>query len=337
MLTIVLGARDLAEVRFAFSPLWECVAAFRAWRDPARHAVHLPWVSAVDRAARGQDWAVLDAALHAPAGFFPDFLSPTPVTPLARFADEVAAVRRTPADLVRRELNAAHPGGLPRALRAADRAPRAVANQLADALTAFWQRAVRPVWPRVRARLDAEVLVRSRALALGGAPALFAGLHPQVAWRPRGAGGRLVVAGPQRVTRHARGVGLVLIPSVFSWPDVYATAHPPWRPNLAYPARGLDDLWGETPAPGRPRAGARDAALAALVGATRARALAALAEPRTTLELAGVLGRSAGTVSEMLATLVEAGVVARTRVGRSVVYARTARGDAVVAALGRRG
>ncbi|MBI3789632.1 MAG: transcriptional regulator [Gemmatimonadetes bacterium] len=241
MLTLVLGARDLAQVRFAFSPLWECVAAFRAWREPARHAVHLPWIAEVERAARGHDFRALDAAVHGTAGFFPDFLSPTPVTPLARFQDEVAVVRRTPPDILRRELAAAHPEGLPRALARADRAPRALANALADQLGAFWQQCVRPIWPRVRARLDAEILVRSRALALGGASALFDALHPQVRWHPRGAGGRLTVAGSHRFTRQARGAGVVLIPSVFSWPDVYATAHPPWRPNLAYPARGLEE------------------------------------------------------------------------------------------------
>ena len=335
VLTLVLGARDLANVRFAFSPLWECVAAFRAWRDPARHALHLPWIAAADRAARGADWTALDAALHGTDGFFPDFLSPTPTTPLARFMDEVAAVRRTPAAIVRRELAAAHPRGLPRALASAERTPRVLVGHLADQLTLFWQRCLRPVWPRVRARLDAEILVRSRALALGGADALFDGLHRQVRWRARGAGGRLTFRAGERYTRHARGVGLVLIPSVFSWPDVYATAHPPWRPNFAYPVRGLDELWAVRAPALRGRSALHDDAdaLAQLVGSGRAHVLRALNVPRTTLELSDALRRSAPAVSEQLTALDRAGVVTRTRVGRSVYYELNARGRRLLQAV----
>lgn len=40
-----MGPADRAYVRFAYSPLWECVAAFRAWMDPGRHALLLPWMS----------------------------------------------------------------------------------------------------------------------------------------------------------------------------------------------------------------------------------------------------------------------------------------------------
>ena len=332
MLTLVLGVRDLAQVRFAFSPLWECVAAFRAWRDPARHALHLPWIAAAERAARGGEWAALDAAVHGTDGFFPDFLAPTPSTPLARFHDELAAVRRTPAAIVRRELAAAHPRGLPRPLRSAERAPGAMAKQLADQLGDFWMRCLRPVWPRVRARLDAEILVRSRALALGGADALFEALHPQVRWRAHGTGGRLSITSHERFTRRARGAGLVLIPSVFSWPDVYATAHAPWRPNLAYPPRGLDELWAASRGWGA-GTGDRDEALAQLVGATRAVVLRALERPRTTLELAASLGRSAPAMSEQLTALDRAGVVSRTRVGRSVYYELNARGRQVTRAI----
>ncbi len=335
MITLVLGARDLGHVRFAFSPLWECVAAFRAWRDPSRHALHLPWMASVHRAARGVDWRVLDAALHGTDGFFPDFLSPTPTTPLARFADEVAAVRRTPSAIVRRELSAAHPRGLPHVLAQVAGDPRALAEQLADQLALFWQRCVRPAWPRIRARLDGEILVRSRALALGGADALFDGLHPGVQWRATRSGGRLGIRAVERYVRHARGAGLVLIPSVFAWPDVFATAHPPWRPSVAYPVRGLDDLWAASrPATKQARAGAQgDDALALLVGVARAQVLRALVRPRTTLELADAMQRSTPAVSEQLTALDQAGVVTRTRVGRSVYYELNARGRRLVGAI----
>jgi hypothetical protein len=41
---------DRAYVRLAFSPLWEGVAAFRAWTDPGRHALPLPWITRIKQA-----------------------------------------------------------------------------------------------------------------------------------------------------------------------------------------------------------------------------------------------------------------------------------------------
>ncbi|MGW0559132.1 hypothetical protein ACWDZ4_00535 [Streptomyces sp. NPDC003016] len=58
-----------------------------------------------------------------------------------------------------------------------------------DTLEAYWQHAVAPSWPRMRAVLEAGILHRAQRLAEGGAAALFTGLHPNVHWEP-GPGGR---------------------------------------------------------------------------------------------------------------------------------------------------
>ena len=53
----------------------------------------------------------------------------------------------------------------------------------------------------------------------------------------------------------------------------------PWQPTLLYPARGVALLWeAERPQPG--------AALAGVLGSTRAQVLVTLDAPRTTTELA---------------------------------------------------
>lgn len=41
---------DRAYVRLAFTPLWESVAAFRAWTESGRHALLLPWITRIKQA-----------------------------------------------------------------------------------------------------------------------------------------------------------------------------------------------------------------------------------------------------------------------------------------------
>jgi DNA-binding MarR family transcriptional regulator len=131
-----------------------------------------------------------------------------------------------------------------------------------------------------------------------------------------------------RYDRAARGAGMLFVPSVFAWPDVYVAARPPWRPTLAYPARGAADLWSSREAP-------RNASLAALVGARRASVLTRLDTPHTTLELAHALGLSPGAASTQVTTLWRAGIADRTRVGRRVFYVLNGRGQAFKGALDR--
>jgi hypothetical protein len=53
MIRIHTSAEDLMQTRFAFSPLWEVEASFRALVDPARHAIHLPWMARARGELRG--------------------------------------------------------------------------------------------------------------------------------------------------------------------------------------------------------------------------------------------------------------------------------------------
>jgi DNA-binding transcriptional ArsR family regulator len=55
-----------------------------------------------------------------------------------------------------------------------------------------------------------------------------------------------------------------------------------------------------------------------------------LAAPRSTTELSERLALSPATASHHLATLRDAGLVTSSRDGRSVLYARTSLGDALV-------
>jgi hypothetical protein len=92
------------------------VLSLRALRDPGQYALHLPWRRAVLGELKALDTGLL-MSLVGKSRALPDFLTPRPATFAATFEEELAAVRQTPADLVRRDLLAAHaPGRLPDAL-----------------------------------------------------------------------------------------------------------------------------------------------------------------------------------------------------------------------------
>ena len=97
----------------------------------------------------------------------------------------------------------------------------------------------------------------------------------------------------------------------------------PCTPMLAYSARGIATLC-ETATPPAPHA------IAALLGRTRAVQLAALDQPTSTTHLAQRLSLTPGAISQHLTVLNDCGLVARTRIGRSVLYRQTHRGDVLL-------
>ena len=73
--------------------------------------------------------------------------------------------------------------------------------------------------------------------------------------------------------------------------------------------------------------------LAVLTGPARARLLRALAVPRSSGEVAALLGVAPSTASQQLRALWDGGLVSATRRGRHVVYALDERGRALLALL----
>lgn len=310
-----LKPEDVARIRFAFSPMWELVASLRTLRDPARQAIHLPWIKCVRPRLAGLDLAELFALVPA-TGYLADFLTPPPDTPLPDFAAELARVRRTSPERAAEEA-ARIRGADPAVIERFRADPAAGVARVADALAAYWQACFAEFWPRVYGLLERDVLRRSRQLAQGGARELFASLDPAVRWT----GEQLLVDRPHCEAGHLHGDGLVLVPTAFYWPSV-AVMTAPYQAMLVYPVLGVGTLWqqGPPPAPG---------ALAALIGGSRARILLALAEPSTTSALAGLMSLTPGAVSQHLGVLRDSGLTVGMRVGKQVVYRRTPTGDAL--------
>lgn len=316
-----VGARDqLLRVRFAVSPLWETLAAVRALVDDDHRRYQEPWLDAVGPDAVERLRLEPLVALQWPKGYVPDFLTPPPEGPTPRLRDQLALVRATPVDRVAAELQRRLEGepGTAAAVEPLLAHPARARERLADLMQTAWRELVAPFWPRIRALLDGEVDARSRTLARHGLRRLFDELHPRIRWTDDG-----VVCdrpGDDDVDLDERG--LVLMPSAFVWPAVASIVDPPWQPTIAYPARGIAELWRSPDPPPH--------ALARLLGPTRAMLLASLDEPRSTTTLAALTELSAAGVSRHLLVLRDAGLLHSRRRGHEVRYRRTALGDSIL-------
>src|SRR5215218_3117734 len=317
MIRIRFGPEDVANLRFAISPLMELHNSVRALDHPEARALHLPWVAATRERVGDLDIAVL-RALQRRGAYTPDFINPPPSTPLGDLETELAEMLATPPGQVAAEVRRVYaPEPLPPALTPFVEDPERALAALAELVRAYWERALAPHWARIRALLEGDVLYRARQLADGGARRLFADIHPEL----RFADDTLFIDMPFEGHLALDGRGMLFVPSAFTWPRPSASLEA--QPLVVYPARGIGALWD-------PARAAPPAALAALLGARRASVLAALAAPRSTTELARALELSPGSVSQHLAVLRDAGLVHGHRVGRSVLYVRSERGESLV-------
>lgn len=317
MIRIHLTPEDLSQMRFAFSPLWEVIAGYRVFLDPARHALHLPWAANARRALRGVDLSPIGALVR-PQGYIPNFLTPPPTTPIPEFTAEMTRLRAIPREMVVAEIE--HfaqdcPRPSPALCRYLAEPGRAM-DELVVALSQYWQRALASHWPRLQTLLEGDVLYRVHTLAFAGPEAVFVDLHQGVRYRAQRTQGTIEIATSYEHDLHAAGRGMLLIPVVFAWPDRYVISDPPWQPALVYTPRGVARLWSRD-------APAADEALGVLLGPGRAAVLQELAIPCTTGELARRLSITPGAVSQHLAVLRRAGVIEPHRQGRHVFHRLT--------------
>ncbi|MFI1202318.1 DUF5937 family protein [Streptomyces sp. NPDC020883] len=321
---LAFSAGDVAQVRFAVSPMWQVGASFRLLASGAADPVHRRWLEQVRPrvAAAGLDEAWL-AELFPPSGYAPDFLNPAPTGPAPTLAEELAALTATPAERVRKDLDhlGHHQGGIGPRLRSLHADPHTRLARVAEEIETYWELALAPYWARIRTVLDADVFHRARQVSQHGAGHLFNELHPQVSWHDH----TLRLVRRRTLSRETAGTGLLLVPSAFKGPGLSTRIAPPDPPQLAYRARGSGTLWER-------RAVTGTAALVAVLGRSRTLLLTELETPATTTELARRTGISMAGVSQNLTALRDAGFVTAHRAGRSVLYARTSVAESVLAA-----
>ncbi|MEU8243808.1 helix-turn-helix domain-containing protein [Actinoplanes missouriensis] len=335
-----VDADTLAGSRFVRSPLAETLAVLiRLHRGTAESPGELLGGHRDARrayrarlAADPVDAALVDAVFR--PRWIADFVSPAPPLVETSFDEEVAVVRAAAPEQVRRDLAVASTAGrsagrsavmpdsspfgeLSRRADLGELARRAdLGDRMAELLTWVWRTAVEPDWARRGRLLEADILARTRQLSLGGWAAALDRMRDGMRWLGEG---RLQINAFDYPPHDISGNRLLFVPVTMTKGWVAWSAG---RYAVIYRCSGLLAGTGATAA----------GALERLIGAGRARVLVELDPPKSTTQLVAITGQGLGSVGRHLKVLLEAGLVLRRRAGRSVLYARTPAGDAVVEA-----
>jgi DNA-binding transcriptional ArsR family regulator len=319
-----INADTLAGSRFVVSALNETIACLKALeRATAAHPGERGWLDAHLPAYRerlsGDPVTALLVRAALGTHWNADFITPTPPGEGdPAFAEELARIRETPTEVARADLAVSLGGPLPARLRRSDLPERA-----ADLLEWVWEETVRPYWPRRRQIFEADILARTRQLSHGGWAAALDAMRPGMRWL---GDGRLQINMYDYPPREISGARLLFVPVTHgrgwvSWEE-------PYRYAVVYPCSGVLAETGRTPAP---------EALGRLLGPARAGVLVLLGSPKSTTQLVALTGQGLGSVGRHLKVLLDAHLVGRRRAGRSVLYYRTATGNALVKAQAETG
>jgi DNA-binding transcriptional ArsR family regulator len=319
-----VGSDLLAKARFAVSPKAEVAAALEALvrpSDPAARAFHaahhVSFAAMLDERPARRD---LVAHSFRPrrgtqSGWIADYLASPPQAPDVAFEDEIAAVAATPGEALRADLRETTGGPLPGSLETGN-----VTGEAVFVLNWIWTRTVATDWPRRERLLRADIVARTGQLARHGWASVL---------RDLGKGREWAGDGQLRINQFDRPTRVLSADASLSFIPVTANANwvgwtEPVRYAIYYPVAGRL-------APGD---ATRRGGLDRLIGANRAALLRLLDQPLGTTHLAASCGLPVGAVGNHLRVLLDAGVVARRRSGRNVLYWRTALGESLIAADG---
>jgi DNA-binding transcriptional ArsR family regulator len=196
---------------------------------------------------------------------------------------------------------------------------------LGRGVTAFQAAAVDPYRRAIASAVAVSAAQAGARAAASGTGAMLSTLHPGVRWD----GATLTLATNYEADVELCARALILRPTVLGTRIIFGADEDPNTITLSFPATDrtlVPDPPLRTPNP----------ALAALLGSTRAAALAAIAATPavTTGGLAAVLGVSAAAASRHATTLRDAGLITTFRNGEAVHHHPTRLGSELVAEAG---
>ena len=311
-----LPAVDADHVVVGVSTMSEACASLHVLLHPWAHPVQHPWVREMrslpaDLKRDVRAWGfVYDSAA-------PDcFLPPDARTELT-FEESVGALEAMEPEQATYELlrpfffySQPASGGAEALDDPAELQRRAVAF-----LRRYWRESFEDTWKELEPQLRAEVEHLRTEVEEGR---LFDRLEPFRTELRTDARARLL----ERPSRHEHEVDatperpLLLLPSAYVWPHVRVNCDEPWPLALIFPASFVADVAKRTPAP-EPLV----TALRAAGDPARLQVLRLVTQrPRTTEELAPLVGLSISGLSKHLRALTDAELVTSTRDGWYVLY-----------------
>ena len=206
-------------------------------------------------------------------------------------------------------------GGDPELARLIFEDPPALAGRFAKFLGDYWEAAFRDEWEALEPRLAQAISEAGRRMAADGLYSFLHTVSPQLRFDES-----REQFGVDLPHRHTVDVTeerpLLLVPSFYVWPHVQVNCDEPWPLSVIYPAPFVA-VESRPPLPSTELV----TVLRALGEHTRLRALKLISErPRSTQELAPLLGISEAGLSKHLRQLASAGIVQSRRDGYYVLY-----------------
>jgi DNA-binding transcriptional ArsR family regulator len=342
MIRLRLPVRSTEHIEFSQSPLLESVLSLHVLVGPKHHALQHEWVRKLRR---------LDSDIRRRVAAFrfvyathlPDMLGPTLRDRPLTFEEEVERLCSHPPDLLLEEfgrplfdhggrhgeqvfddsgvretmLRRAAQNG-PSARRLAEfllHDPQGFAREFARLLEDYWEAEFAAEWNQLSPVLSDSIVEARRLLATLGIWPVLGRLPPNFRRDPHRPALNIDLPHEHTVVVSADNP-LVLNPSVFVWPHVLVNCDGPWPTALVHATPGLGrDAAARIPPADLTRI------LRAIADDTRLRMLKLIAErPRTTQELAPLVGLSTSGVSKSIGILSAAGLVSAHREGYYVVY-----------------
>jgi DNA-binding transcriptional ArsR family regulator len=316
-MTIVFRVPPAAveRVGFSYSPSLEAVLSLHVLVEPKHHPVQHGWVRAMRRLSPALKREI-DVFAFAYRTYLPEFFFPSPAGELLDFEAELVRLRAVDPALARLEFATPVVGpsdAVVAALLVDD--PGALLERFLKLLEDYWEDAFAREWERIEPDLAASVSEAGRQIESDGLFGLLRGLWPEV--RCDAEEERFWL---ERAHDHEVRIGpedrLLLAPSTYVWPHVRVNCDAPWPLGLIFPASSIVRE-------ARPRIPPAQlvSVLRALADDTRLRALRLIAErPRSTQELAPLVGVTEAALSKQLRALSDAGLLERQRDGYYVLY-----------------
>jgi DNA-binding transcriptional ArsR family regulator len=329
------------QVGLSYSPFTECVLSLRVVRQRKRHSLHQSWARTMRRLpdsllegierfgsfVRDDPRIALVAAAPVPGAFSSELaslrsLSAADIRYHFTWSLHRGTLRRGElkrADVRKRlaEASSAGPRSTHRELVSALEQPEAFVAAFSEFLERYFEEAFRRDWERIEPLLAASAAEARRRIADDGFYEMLEHLSPRLGGN-RAERQELIDDLADSDAALTEDDLLVLAPSVYAWPDVIVVLElSPLPKRIVYPTPLLA-AWSIEPPPPVDL----QQLLRALGNHTRLCALRLIAQrPRTTQELAPLLGVTEATLSRHLHMLAEVGALTRRRDGKFVRYA----------------
>jgi DNA-binding transcriptional ArsR family regulator len=331
----------LDRIAFAYSPLQEAVLSLHVLVAPKHHALQHGWVRRMRQlpatlrrrisefgfayrwtmpgfitASPEDEFSDFEQDLDALAGHAAETLAFDFLRPLYDHAGRREAALLDDENVRRHALGQCERhGASPELVSLIFDDPAELGRRFAALVSDYWEAAFAEEWARLESQLTDAVSQAGREIAVDGFYPFVQGLSPRLRVEVDLEQFGLDLPHDHRVEATEERK-LVLVPSAFVWPHVRVNCDEPWPLTLVYPAPFVIEA-------ARPRIPSADLVqvLDALGNATRLRTLKLTAErPRSTQELARLVGLTEAGMSKHLQKLAAAGLVATRREGYYVLY-----------------